>query len=72
MIKLTDGKEKRFVVLLGITGKNLRPHFHSVLSVDKHYAGIGHPESRYQTANEIVGAGSINEIQFVILVFRVE
>ncbi len=55
--------DQRDVVCLRITRLYLAPHFETVLRIEQHQSDIGHLERREKAAAEVVGTGSVYDVQ---------
>ena len=68
-VELVDYRDDRFVVRAGIAGLDFGTHFEAVLRIDQHDADVGYLESREKAAAEVVSARSVDNVEFVSVVF---
>ena len=71
-VELVYHADQRDVVCLRITRLYLAPHFETVLRIEQHQSDIGHLERREKAAAEVVGTGSVYDVQLVVHELRVE
>ena len=53
----------------GVAGLNFGTHLKAVLGIDQHHPDIGHLKCRKEAAAEVVGTRSVDNIEFVSVVF---
>ena len=72
MIELVDGKDNRHIVLGGIAGKNLSPDLNTLGTVHEKDTCLANLERLDRSTDEIIGTGSIDDIEFGVIQFGIE
>lgn len=71
-VELVDQEDDRFLQFLRISEDILCSHLRTVLPVDKHEGSIRNVESRYRTTYEVVTSRTVDNIQLLVVPFRME
>ena len=72
VVELVHGDYGGNAVLLGIAGEYFGAHFHTLLCVHYEDTGFANLEGRNRTAAEIIGAGSVDDVDLGVLELRIE
>ena len=72
VIQLVHNEDDRFVELLRVAELVDSPHFDAVLRIQHHQSRVGNIQSGDSAADEIVGARTVDKVQFPVLPFHAE
>ncbi len=62
-VKLVDAEDYRHIVLVRIAGENLGSDLNALLRVGNQNGRVAHPECRDRSSDEIVRAGSVDDVE---------